>query len=124
MRFLSILFCLLIGVYANDFSKDLKSQIHAEVKSQNLNDAGDYKINIDFTKQALGKYPSSEALNIYLATALYNTNKLNEARVYFNKTLEINPTNEQAANYIEIIDKQEGSVGNKYALFTCSLITG
>lgn len=115
MRYLLFFIILFSFGFSNDFyEKDLSSQDKAEVKALNLNDAGDYEQTIDFTKKALLSYPNSAELNMYLATALYNKNNLEEARVFFTKVLSIQPANEQAANFISIIDNQQDAKDNKY----------
>lgn len=113
--FFTLIFCL--NLFASDsYIKDLQDQEKAEVKAWNLNDAGEYKKNITFIKKALEKYPSSEMLNMFLATALYNENNLDEARIYFTKVLSIKPSNEQAADFISIIDNQQEAKDNKYII--------
>lgn len=110
MKILLILF-LSLGLFASD--KHLSSDIRAEVFAQNLVDAGEYKKANSFLAKAKAKYPKSEALWMFSATVAYELKDFDEAKINFIKTLEINPKNEQASAFKEIIAKQESALENK-----------
>lgn len=106
-----LIFFLSLSLFASN--KHLSSDIRAEVFAQNLVDAGEYKKAKDFLKKAKVKYPKSETLWMFSATVAYELKDFNEAKINFIKTLEINPKNEQASHFKEIIAKQESALENK-----------
>ena len=109
MKIFMILF-LAFNLYAYD--DYLKSQDRAEVYAQNLLEAGEYKKIKEFLIEAKEKYPKSESLLMFSATAEYELKNFDEAKLYFMKTLELNPKNEQASHFKELIEKQESALKN------------
>ncbi|WP_122893830.1 tetratricopeptide repeat protein [Arcobacter peruensis] len=108
---LFLILLLSFNLFASN--KHLSSEIRAEVFAQNLVDSGEYKKAKEFLKKAKAKYPKSEALWMFSATVAYELKDFNEAKINFIKTLEINPKNEQASAFKEIIAKQESALENK-----------
>jgi len=106
MRIILIL-CLSMFLFAN------VNQDKAEVKAQNLLEGGYYKEAKLFLEEERVKYPNSEALWIFSATTEYELKNFDSAMLYFKKTLEINPKNEQASDFISKIEAQEEAQENK-----------
>ena len=110
IKLLLILF-LSFNTYASD--KYLKSELKSEVHAQNLYEGGYYKKAKKFLEKARTKYPESEALWSFSASVAYELKDFETAKIYFIKTLELNPKNEQASHFKEIIQKQESASENK-----------
>lgn len=111
--FIVLFFILIVNLSANtSLEKHLKSEIRAEVYAQNLIEGGYNTKAHTFIEKALLKYKKNEALLMFNATSLYHLKKLQEAKNYFKLTLEVNPSNEQASKFIELINAQENSKQN------------
>jgi tetratricopeptide (TPR) repeat protein len=110
---LKIFLILLISISIFASTKELDSLLKAEVFAQNLVDAGEYKKAKVFLEEAKVLYPKSETLWMFSATVAYELKDFDEAKKNFIKTLEINPKNEQASHFKELIEKQESASKNK-----------
>lgn len=110
---MKFIFILLFSISLFASQKELDSQIRAEVYAQNLVDAGEYKKAKEFLQRAKEKYQDSESLWMFSATVAYELKDFDEAKLNFIKTLEINPKNEQASHFKELIQKQESASKNK-----------
>lgn len=110
IKLVLILF-LSLNIFASD--KYLKSELKSEVYAQNLYEGGYYKKAKKFLKKARTKYPQSEALWSFSASVAYELKEFETAKIYFIKTLELNPKNEQASHFKELIEKQESASENK-----------
>jgi tetratricopeptide (TPR) repeat protein len=109
-----ILLFLFSFSFAQNFDKYLKSERRASIGLQKLVDnEGDYKKAVEFSKLAIKKYPKSIMIRQYRAKALYLTKNLDEAKILFIKILEEDPTNDIAADFIKKIEKQEEAHKNK-----------
>jgi tetratricopeptide (TPR) repeat protein len=94
-------------------NKALSSEVRTEVYAQNLLDGGYDKKADDFLIQALDSYPGNVTLLMFRGTALFNLKYLENAKKYFMLVLEKDPTNEQASNFISLIEHQEKAKKNK-----------
>ena len=110
IKLVLILF-LSFNIFASD--KYLKSELKSEVYAQNLYEGGYYKKAKKFLKKARVKYPQSEFLWSFSASVAYELKDFETAKIYFIKTLELNPKNEQASHFKELIEKQESASENK-----------
>ena len=113
-----LLLILLILSFSNlsafDYDKYLKSETRAKIKTQKLvDDAGDYIEAIKFSQKALELYPNSVMIQQYRAKAFYLSNDLEDAKTLFMHILEIDPTNDIAADFISKIEGQEEAQKNK-----------
>jgi tetratricopeptide (TPR) repeat protein len=100
--------------FAQNFDKYLKAERRASIGLQKFVDnEGDYKKAVEFSKLAIKKYPKSIMIRQYRAKALYLTKNLDEAKILFIKILEEDPTNDIAADFIKKIEKQEEAHKNK-----------
>ncbi|MCK5294840.1 MAG: hypothetical protein KAJ49_09320 [Arcobacteraceae bacterium] len=113
MKNIFFLFIICISLFSANLEKHLSSQMRAEVYVQNLIEGGYYKKSQEFLDLALKKYQSSEALYIFSASTAYNLKDFDKAKVYIIKTLEINPMNEEATRYKQMIELQEEAKENK-----------
>lgn len=109
-RILLFLF-LSLTLFANE--KNLKSDIRAEVHMQKLVEGGYSKKAIEFSSKAIKKFPKNETILSFRAKAFYELKDFDKAKIYYIKTLEINPKNEQAANFMNLIQEQENASENK-----------
>ena len=126
-KYIFLIFILLINsnLFASDYNKYLKSEIRAKIELQKLvDDAGDYKTALVFSKKALQKYPSSLMIQLYRAKTLYLTKDLQNAKILFMRVLEEDPTNDIAADFINKIEQQEDANKNKDLEEFISYITG
>ncbi|MAC85289.1 MAG: hypothetical protein CL624_14255 [Arcobacter sp.] len=110
IKLVLILF-LSLNIFASN--KYLKSELKSEVYAQNLYEGGYYKKAKKFLKKARAKYPQSESLWSFSASVAYELKEFETAKIYFIKTLELNPKNEQASHFKELIEKQESASENK-----------
>jgi len=126
-KYLFLVLALLISsdLLAFDYNKYLKSELRAKIKLQKLvDDAGDYKEALKFSKKALEKYSSSLMIKQYRAKALYLTKDLKNAKILFMHILEEDPTNDIAADFINKIEQQENAHKNKDLEEVIGYITG
>ncbi len=64
-------------------------------------------------REAVKNFPKSERINYYLADLLKRRDKMSEAKIYFQKTLNINPRNIEAARELRLMDLQDKKVGKE-----------
>ena len=95
------------------FDKALSSELRAEVYAQNLLDGGYEKEADEFLVKALDSYPENVTLLMFRGTALFNLKDLESAKKYFMMVLEKDFTNEQASEFIGLIEGQEEAKENK-----------
>ena len=93
--------------------KALSSKIRAEVYAQNLVDGGYNKEAKSFLTAALKHYSQDETLLMFMGTTLYNMHDLQKSKEYFLLVLAKNSTNEQASEFIKLIEEQEDAKENK-----------
>jgi len=102
------------SLLALDYNKYLKSQTRAEIMTQKLvDDIGDYEEAVEFSQSAIYLYPESLMISQYRAKALYLVNNLEESKQLFIHILEIDPSNDVAADFIVKIEAQEEAQKNK-----------
>jgi len=111
---LVVLMSLTISLYAEMTEEEaLQSCEKAEVYAFQLNDGGYYKETLQFAKKALKRCSSSSELHMYLGTAYFHLKNFDEAKKNFRQVLEIDPRNEQAADFIKLIEEQEEAKENE-----------
>lgn len=81
-------------------------QVLSRPKGANFNDL-ESKL-----RNAAEQCPKSERVNLFFADVLKRTGKINESRRYYNRTLEINPHNIDAAREIRLIEMQKKRQGD------------
>ena len=113
MKYIFLCLIFAVSLFANNTNKYLKSQIRAEVYAQNLIEGGYYKKANEFLNKARDKYPSSESLYMFSATTSYNLKDFDNSKIYIIKTLSINPMNEEATRYKNMITAQEKAKRNQ-----------
>jgi tetratricopeptide (TPR) repeat protein len=68
---------------------------------------------VDKLRRASADCPRSEQVTYFLADALKRAGKLNQARTYFEKTLELNPHNIEAARTLRFLEREKLQSGDK-----------
>lgn len=100
MKLILLFFLTLSTLFA------LSDQEEAEVQASNYNGHGDYQKTIEFTDEMIKKYPKSSELYTYRGTALFNTDKLEQARISFQQAIDLDQKNTVASDNIKQIDIQ------------------
>ena len=115
LKLLFLLLSLTILVFADEAKmlKALNSEIRSEVYAQNLVDGGYYEDAQTFLITAREKYPESAALLMFSGRTAYELNNLEEAKKFYVRSLQLEPNNEQATEFVKLIEQQEEAKENK-----------
>ena len=104
---ISMLFC-------GEFDNYLTSEKKAEVSIQQIiDDEGDYKKAQKLGIEALSRFTNNSFIMAYTGKAFYSEGDLESAKKYFMQALDIDPTNEIASQFIQLIEKQSNAKENK-----------
>lgn len=99
---------------AGNYDKYLSSEKKAEITIQKIvDDEGDFKKAEEFGIQAISVYNNNVYIFAYTGKAFYSDGKLSEAKNYFMKALDLDPTDEISSQFIKLIEEQESAKENK-----------
>ena len=113
--FLVIVAGLTVSWYPNyQNQRNKKQEITAEQKYAELSNlvttTHDYAAVIKETDAYLNQHPDDEKMLYLNAVSKFDTQKFDEARVLFQKIIALNPDNQAAKNYLEILKPETGKV--------------
>lgn len=97
--------CLIIKYYENK-SHDVADEFSLR-KAERLDDIGDEDGLLEYCLRFISKYPNDVNVTYYLGLAYYRKKMLNESKIYFSKSIELNPNMKKTISaYLESIEEQ------------------